>query len=92
MSMATSVIKIPSDREPSLSKGLKNGDIDSLRSNGFYWMRKAETTGTQPGYDFYMLIVMFASYAGATLQIAYNMSSSTHKSRMYVNGSWSAWT
>lgn len=86
------VNELNSNKELVLSGGLKNGSIDSLRSNGFYWMQKANTTGTQPGYDYYLLTVFAAGYAGAALQIAYAMSAPlNHKMRMYVNGSWSNW-
>ena len=80
-----------SNKEPLLSKGLGNSDIDVMRTNGFYWMQKAQSSGTQPGYDFYFLIVFQSGYSGITLQIAYNLASSAHKSRMFANGSWSAW-
>ena len=80
------------NKEPLLSGGLRNGNIDSLRSNGFYWMQKANTTGTQPGYDYYFLVVFTTGYSGITLQIAYAMSAPTNsKIRMYVNSSWCAW-
>ena len=78
-------------KEPLLSKGLGNSDIDILRLNGFYWMQKANSSGTQPGYDYYFLIVFQSGYSGITLQIAYNLASSAHKSRMFANGSWSTW-
>lgn len=80
-----------SNKEPLLSKGLGNSNIDLMKTNGFYWMQKAQTSGTQPGYDFYFLIVFQSGYSGITLQIAYNLASSAHKSRMFANSSWSAW-
>ena len=58
---------------------------------GIYWVRKAQASGTQPVYDFYMLVVESTGYSDTTTQIAYNMDNAVSSSRIYANGNWSAW-
>lgn len=79
------------DTSTARGRSLLSGNIDSILKSGFYWVQKANTAGTQPGYDYYMLIVCNTKYNDITLQIAYNMKSSAHKVRMYALGSWNEW-
>jgi len=71
--------------------GLLTSSLDAMFTPGIYWVRKAQASGVQPVYDFYMLVVESTGYSDTATQIAYNMDNAVSSSRIYANGNWSAW-
>lgn len=61
--------------------------------NGYYWVKNADASGTQPGYDYYFLIAACAYGTAVQLAFAYMTQLTKHRYgyRLYCNDSWSIW-
>lgn len=70
--------------------GLNNGNIDTYFDRDVCWIQSANSSGSQPGFNFYQLEII-PNGNGQVVQRATEMSNARIANRLYANGAWSPW-